>query len=225
MNTCLRTAIRARWHASRRELIRMSSSSVTPISRGSARSMMSSLSTTAALASRRTAIRVPPGRCSSWRPASLCRSRSGVCPTTSPAWPRRSAPPRVYPTSSLLTSRPEVDPERNRDLIQPELHCPRRSPTMSERSLSVSPMHASSPAEVVAISEHNTALAPEARRLHRGLIEAVIATGSVPSTPELADRLRTMEDAVRCGLATLVKADYLALDGSDHITCLYPFSA
>lgn len=67
-------------------------------------------------------------------------------------------------------------------------------------------------------------LAPEATRLHRSLIGAMIATGSVPSTPELADRLETTEDAIRSELATLADADYLALDATGHVSCPYPFS-
>lgn len=80
-----------------------------------------------------------------------------------------------------------------------------------------------SPSEAISVSGH-TALAAEARRLHRRLIEAVLATGSVPSVRELADRLRMTEDAIRSGLATLAEADYLALDATGQVSCLYPFS-
>jgi hypothetical protein len=88
----------------------------------------------------------------------------------------------------------------------------------------VSTTGALSPAEAISDAGHGAALAPEARRLHRRLIEAVIATGSVPSTPELADRLETTEDAIRSELATLAAADYLALNGNGQVACLYPFS-
>jgi hypothetical protein len=88
----------------------------------------------------------------------------------------------------------------------------------------VSTTHDSPPPEAISDAGPHTALAPEARRLHRSLIEAVIATGSVPSTPELADRLETAEDAIRSELATLAEADYLALDGDGQVSCLYPFS-
>lgn len=67
-------------------------------------------------------------------------------------------------------------------------------------------------------------LAPDARRLHRALIDALIVAGSVPSVPELADRLGTTGRAIRSGLAALVAADYLALDGTGRVSCLYPFS-
>ena len=88
----------------------------------------------------------------------------------------------------------------------------------------MSTTRALSPPEAISDAGHDTALAPEARRLHRSLIEAVIATGSVPSAYELADRLETTEDAVRSELAALAEADYLALDITGHVTCLYPFS-
>lgn len=67
-------------------------------------------------------------------------------------------------------------------------------------------------------------LAPEARRLHRGLVEAALATGSVPSVRELAGRFGAAEESMRAGLATLAAADYLALDGRGQVSCLYPFS-
>lgn len=69
-----------------------------------------------------------------------------------------------------------------------------------------------------------TPLAPDARRLHRALIDAQIVAGSVPSVPELADRLGTTDRAIRAGLAALAAADYLALDGTGRVSCLYPFS-
>jgi hypothetical protein len=88
----------------------------------------------------------------------------------------------------------------------------------------VSTTRALSPAEAISHADHDTALAPEARRLHRSLFEAVLATGSVPSVRELADRLGTMEEAIHSGLVALVGADYLALDASGDVSCLYPFS-
>lgn len=95
---------------------------------------------------------------------------------------------------------------------------------MSDRRPSASTTCALSPAKAISDVGHETALVPEARRLHRSLVEAVIATGSVPSTPELADRLETTEAAIRSELATLAAADYLALDGDGQVSCLYPFS-
>lgn len=87
----------------------------------------------------------------------------------------------------------------------------------------VSPHNGSSAGPVVA-SDEAAQLAPEARRLHRSLIEAMLATGSVPLIRELADRLGTTEDAIRAGLVALAQADYLALDGRGLVSCLYPFS-
>lgn len=77
--------------------------------------------------------------------------------------------------------------------------------------------------EAVNASGHVATLAPEARRLHRSLVEAVLATGSVPSVRELAGRFGA-EESMRAGLATLAAADYLALDGRGQVSCLYPFS-
>lgn len=62
------------------------------------------------------------------------------------------------------------------------------------------------------------------RRLHRSLIEAVLATGSIPSVSELAVRLETSEEALRTELAILAAADYLSLDEGGQVSCLYPFS-
>ena len=71
---------------------------------------------------------------------------------------------------------------------------------------------------------HTPVMAEDARRLHRSLIEAVLATGAVPSTGDLAARLETSEGVVISRLAALAVADYLALDGSGRVVCLYPFS-
>lgn len=62
------------------------------------------------------------------------------------------------------------------------------------------------------------------RHLHRSLIEAVLATGSIPSVSELVARLETSEEVLRTRLATLAAADYLSLDESGQVSCLYPFS-
>ena len=97
-------------------------------------------------------------------------------------------------------------------------------PLVMVRRLSVSTTHASSPPEVVSRSGHGTTLAQQTRRLHRSLIDAVLATGSIPSVRELADRLGTTEDAIRAELTTLAEADFLALDATGHVSCLYPIS-
>ena len=80
------------------------------------------------------------------------------------------------------------------------------------------------PPEAVRASGQAALLAEDARRLHRTLMVAMLATGRVPSVPALADRLGTTAGAIRAGLATLVAADYVALDGSGRVSCLYPFS-
>lgn len=63
------------------------------------------------------------------------------------------------------------------------------------------------------------------RGVHRALIEGLLTNASVPSAPELADRLGTSTEAVRESLHALAEADYLALDAGERVTCLYPFSA
>lgn len=73
-------------------------------------------------------------------------------------------------------------------------------------------------------SEATLRLERAERRLHRSLIEAILATGSIPPVSELVTRLETSEEALRAGLATLVAADYLSLDEDGEVSCLYPFS-
>jgi hypothetical protein len=62
------------------------------------------------------------------------------------------------------------------------------------------------------------------RRLHRALIEAVLATGAIPESTGLAEQLGTTPAAIDEGLGVLTEADYLALDANGQIACLYPFS-
>ncbi len=89
----------------------------------------------------------------------------------------------------------------------------------------MSSAHDSSVAEAVKPADPARPLAQDARRLHRMLIDAVIATGSVPPVLEAANRLDMPEDAIRSRLAVLAAADYLALDARGEVSCLYPFSA
>lgn len=62
------------------------------------------------------------------------------------------------------------------------------------------------------------------RRVHRALITAVVATGTIPTRAALADKLDVPPDVIHDALQTLAAADYLALDEGGQITCLYPFS-
>ena len=64
----------------------------------------------------------------------------------------------------------------------------------------------------------------QTRRLHRALVDAVLTTGRVPEPSALAATLDTSLEAIRDGLRNLATADYLALDASGHLTCLYPLS-
>jgi hypothetical protein len=76
----------------------------------------------------------------------------------------------------------------------------------------------SATAEGVPLADHH-------RPVHRALVDAVLATGPVPAVPELAARLGTSPEEVRESLRTLAAADYLAVDASGRVACLYPFSA
>jgi alkylmercury lyase len=73
-------------------------------------------------------------------------------------------------------------------------------------------------------SGETTLMAQHERRLHWSLIDAVLETGSVPPAPVLAARLETSEDDIASELRSLAVADYLALDASGQVACLYPFS-
>ena len=84
--------------------------------------------------------------------------------------------------------------------------------------------HDAAPAVSSSTSDAMPQLERAVRRLHRGLIEAVLAPGSIPSVSELSARLETSEEALRTELATLAAADYLSLDEGGQVSCLYPFS-
>jgi alkylmercury lyase len=62
------------------------------------------------------------------------------------------------------------------------------------------------------------------RRVHRALIDAVLATGAVPPTGQLAAGLGLGADALGDHLRTLQGADYLCLDAAGRLACLYPVS-
>jgi hypothetical protein len=85
-------------------------------------------------------------------------------------------------------------------------------------------VHTSTLPETAKESDQAALLAENKRHLHRSLIAAVLETGSVPPARELADRFEMSEEAVHAGLNGLAAADYLAFDGSDQVSCLYPFS-
>src|SRR5688500_16809140 len=63
------------------------------------------------------------------------------------------------------------------------------------------------------------------RRVHRALMEVILATGAVPSMAELAATLAASPEEIRNSLRALAAADYLAVDAGDRVTCLYPLSA
>lgn len=62
------------------------------------------------------------------------------------------------------------------------------------------------------------------RRLHRALIDGILATGSLPSPKELEATSGIEVAKLPRHLASLAAADYLALDPAGRVTCLYPFS-
>ncbi len=72
---------------------------------------------------------------------------------------------------------------------------------------------------------NEAALPPTERRLHRALLDAVIAKGVVPAADALAAAVAIDPDALPEHLGALARADYLAFDGAGRLTCLYPFSA
>ncbi|MGH2532636.1 MAG: organomercurial lyase [Thermomicrobiales bacterium] len=73
-------------------------------------------------------------------------------------------------------------------------------------------------------NRHQPELPHAQRRIHRTLIDAMLATGGVPGVEDMAVTLGTSPVDVRSGLQMLVEADYLALDASGRVICLYPFS-
>ncbi len=95
---------------------------------------------------------------------------------------------------------------------------------MDEGRLSVRTMRDSAASEAGIASDQAAPLKEGHRHLHRALIDAVLATGAIPTVPELTDRLGTTAEAIRAGLAALATADYLAFDDAGRVVCLYPFS-
>jgi hypothetical protein len=63
-----------------------------------------------------------------------------------------------------------------------------------------------------------------ARRLHRALIQALIAEGAVPPAETLSIRADVALGNLPEQMHTLAAADYAAFDDTGRLTCLYPFS-
>ena len=68
------------------------------------------------------------------------------------------------------------------------------------------------------------ALHPADRRVHRALLDAVLATGAVPRLDELGASVELSSTEVEGSLETLARADYLGRSSAGEISCLYPFS-
>lgn len=62
------------------------------------------------------------------------------------------------------------------------------------------------------------------RRLHRALVEGLLARGVIPAPADLAGTIGVTIDALHDRLAALAAADYLALDAAGRPVCLYPLS-
>jgi Alkylmercury lyase len=77
----------------------------------------------------------------------------------------------------------------------------------------------------VTIPATEVTLPDPTRRVHRLLIDTMVATGDVPGESDLAVLLGISVDAIREHLRTLVRADYVGLDAAGRVACLYPFSA
>jgi hypothetical protein len=76
----------------------------------------------------------------------------------------------------------------------------------------------------MAVTDEATLLDDQTRRLHRALVDVVLKTGRVPELSALATQMDALPEAIKDGLRDLAAADYLALDASGHVTCLYPLS-
>ena len=68
------------------------------------------------------------------------------------------------------------------------------------------------------------ALSEIERRLHRVLIDRLLATDEVPDETTLASDLDIDLNILREALRTLERGDYLALNSTRQVTCLYPIS-
>lgn len=60
--------------------------------------------------------------------------------------------------------------------------------------------------------------------MHRHPIDALIATGTLPTTEVLGEAFGIDPIDLSRRLRTLQRGDYLALDAAGRVTCLYPFS-
>jgi Alkylmercury lyase len=68
-----------------------------------------------------------------------------------------------------------------------------------------------------------TAMLPDIeRRLHQALLQGLLTTGDLRTQDELAEAADIDLAELPLHLAALAKADYLALDDSGQVVCLYP---
>jgi hypothetical protein len=76
-----------------------------------------------------------------------------------------------------------------------------------------------------AADRHVERLPEAARRLHRALIQAFIDQGAVQPAAQLAGEAGIAVADLPAHVRELAAADYLALNATGDISCLYPFSA
>lgn len=76
-----------------------------------------------------------------------------------------------------------------------------------------------------AMPDDGASLPDEPRRLHRALLDGLLARGDIPSPEASAATTGLSPNGLAAYLATLVAADYLALDARGRPVCLYPFAA
>ncbi len=67
-------------------------------------------------------------------------------------------------------------------------------------------------------------LPPAGRRLHRALLDGLLATGAVSPEEELARVVGVDPATLPDLMVQLVAADYVATDGAGKPVCLYPLS-
>jgi len=75
------------------------------------------------------------------------------------------------------------------------------------------------------MTERSGVLPPPTRRVHRALLDGFIATGEVPAEEAWARAADVPVRDLPVRLAELAEGDYVGLDATGRLTCLYPFSA
>jgi hypothetical protein len=74
------------------------------------------------------------------------------------------------------------------------------------------------------MTDPNALLPDRTRQVHRSLLNAMLTTGAVSSTVDLADSLGMSSVELAAHLDLFTQADYLGRNEAGRLTCLYPFS-